>query len=311
MVFALHGWASSGYDFLLGMEEGKPDFVPESGPLAATTTTPIGIPLASFYQEFAADGRVTVYLGSGIERWYATLPSNFFQMLESADAELKLGLSHLVYLPGQREIQFQDRLGIRYVLDFGDERDDFIAALKDYEIVFYGGHSRYGRGPAFREFWNYFRMGTVFPSIEMDALSPYFLNEPILQTTQYPVKFAMVDGASYRYQYRGETDESSYLPADAYTKVIEGNAKDLRAAAFLKGRQLFFFHSCSNIQYWKDPFRARFPRPQEKLVFGTTQPSHGDLRAEVALITALVRRFSSSSQALAELNAVEPIFTVY
>ena len=60
--------------------------------------------------------------------------------------------------------------GVKYNITFGYERNDYYNAFKNYEVVMYHGHSRYGRGPAFEKYTNYFRIGTKFPGIEVSSV---------------------------------------------------------------------------------------------------------------------------------------------
>jgi hypothetical protein len=146
-------------------------------------------------------------------------------------------------------------------------------------------------------------MGSVYSTIEVTAQNPYFLMEPIQLTGQYRVQTADIDGKNYSYQYRGQKNEESYLDPAAYTKNIPGLDKDLRQVSFPSKKQIFYFYSCNNIDYFKSPLRRMMPKSSEKMIFGTDNEGWWGTKPDAVFIMSIARGVSSSSGIVSELNA--------
>lgn len=290
------------YDFLKKFEQKPTQWTREIPPIPLKSVDRSGVrgSLQNFYDEFAEQGKIRIYMGLGYEAYKNGAQNTFLNMLQAASNQMQLGLKKL-RLNGTT-ITFEDTREILYELTIGNERNEFKESFKDYQVVMYHGHSRYGRGPAFETFTNYFRMGDVFPTIEVDTRNPYFLNERILNQNEFPLQSVELGGKQYIYQYRGEKDHSSYLPQDAYTKVIEGNDKDLKATKYLDGRQIFWFYSCSNIDYWRNTLRSLFPNTDEKFIFGTKIEGYWSYSPAIVMITSVIKQVADSQRIVQELN---------
>lgn len=307
------------YDFLDRFESGPGNFVPEKDPALVGKPvlydTPLNINMQGFYNAFKQSKKVRIYLGFGKDAAHAGRATEINTMLEELVKFYDLKLSDWKFDAPNQFISFHDdTTDIDYSVQIGDERNAFAKAFENHEVVMYHGHSRYGRGPAFKEYWNYFRMGNVFPVIEVDTRNPYFRTEPIQDTATYPIQTVELSGSQWQYQYEGQKTESSYLPPDSYTKLIPGNDKDLRKAKYLRGKQLFYFYSCSNSHYWKTPLRNLF-RPTDKMVFGTHVDGYWGSKPSAVFIASLIRGVDTSTEIVTELNATKDCpndcFTAY
>ena len=271
--------------------------------------------LSNFRQDFLDDGVLNVYAGLGHEGYSTTAPQQFKDIFQALSNQHQLGWTDLKIEADGRTVSFRtkDEIYVRFVI--GNERDEFQQSFSEYEMIMYNGHSRYGRGPAFQSFSNYFRMGDVFPIIEVETNNRYFEDETILETDKFPLKQIDIGGKTYSYQYQGEQDHTSHLPATAYTKRIVGLDTDLRHTEYLNGRQIFFFHSCSNVNYWAKPLRKLFPDHDHKFVFGTLEETYGNYSALALVLTGLLRDLDSQA-IVADLESLknctkQPCFTTY
>ena len=301
-VVAVSALGAGRYDFLEPINRRLPRReLEEISPPSFRALAGLDVPLAKFYGEFEKTKIVKAYLAMGAQFYSPSVAQGFLDALKSINDNLKLGLTD--FLITDQAISFFDGTrGITYEVTVGHERNDFIDALSEYQVVMYYGHSRHGRGPALDDMTNYFRMGNVFNFLEVDVRNPYFHSEPIINTEQYPTEAVSLEGEEYSFQYRGQKDSSSELPSDSYTKVIPGGDEDLKSAPFSRFKQILFFDSCSNVHYWRDPFRQRFANPQEKLVFGTAVPVGGRVSVDAILLMSLVRQLKTSDGIAAELN---------
>ncbi len=194
----------------------------------------------------------------------------------------------------------------------GHERNEFKESFSKYQIVTYEGHSRYGQGPAFESTSKtgiFPPVGNNFPAIEVDTRNPYFPNEPIQLTNQFPVQNVTLDNVSYPFQYRGPKRHESYLDASSYTKNIPGKDIDWVNTQVLPGKQIYWIHSCSNNAYFKEPIRDRFPSVDEKFVFGTNVEVYMNLRSTAAFIMQVVLQVQDTKAVLAELLKAEECAT--
>lgn len=299
------------FNFLDDLEQSATVWTKEVTP-SIQKLEPVDVDLTEHYREFAEDGQIKIYVGYGYEAWYDERTSTLYQMLRRLSSYYRLPLGR--WSNDGADIRFQDlKSGIKFLITVGNERNEFMNAFSSYEVVMYSGHSRYGQGPAFGSFSNYFRMGTVFETIEVDTRNPYFLDEPILKTDKFPVRTVELDSDKYQYQYRGQKVEASYLSESSYTKIIPGYAVDWWKTVFLPKRQLFYFNSCKNIHYWRDSIRSRFADPNQKFVIGTDEDSTDGTKPDAVMIISLARSISNSRSILSDLNATkdQDCFTSY
>lgn len=262
--------------------------------------SPLNRPLADYYQAIKSDGVVNMYYGLGMDHYHSDAHLFFHAKLKEQFTKDRLTVDDLRW--EDRDTLAFTYNAVRYFVRLGNERNEFAEALNRYEVVMYGGHSRYGVGPVFQSYDSYFRMGYDYSSIEVDTRNPYFKNEKILEAMKYPVKSISFPEGADEYQYRGVKEEYSKLPSDSYTIRIEGNGRDLRDASFLPGKQLFLLKSCSNVYYWKTPLRAKFPDSNEKLFFGTNEDTHGKQDAFVVFIAAVMKETSRTTEVISALN---------
>ena len=300
------------YEYLKKFESDFKWPIPEKATVQSTLEASPEIHLGDYYSEFQQDHIVTVYVGGGAEFFQIEhSPRNIFDQVSSLNENEKLGLTNLKF-DSNKWISFYDpKRQLTFKITVGGERNEFIEALANYEVIVYMGHARYGRGPAFEQMWNYFRMGYEFPTIELDVRNKYFFGEPLLNLVEYPAQNITLGNEQFQYQYRGQKVESSYLPTDSYTKVIEGNAKDLMGASYLEGKQIFLWHSCSSEPHWRPALRELFSDPKEKLFYGTTHEVGGSYTPTAVLISSLVKQLGTSIALLNELKKVEPKFVAF
>lgn len=301
------------FDFLDKYEVKRPwtrETVPNLRP-----SEPQRFNLSDYYDEFTEDGRVPIYVGIGYEAYYSGYAGALFSMLKELATHYELKIDDFAMSEDGRKITFTvpDR-NIAYQIDIGDERNAFMNAFANHEVVIYHGHSRYGRGPAFGSYWNYYRMGSVFPIVEVDVRNSYFLNEPMQDTYSYRPTSIVLDGIKYFYQYQGGKDEGNYLPDNSYTKRIPGYDRDFRKTRFWKGRQLYFFYSCSNVNYFKKPIRRKFPDKDDRFIFGTKSEGYWGEKPLAVFIMSVVRKVADSTVILDDLtktNDCGDCFTTY
>jgi len=308
--------ASSDYfDFLDPIDQQPLKWVPESTDDSEESSQEIKANLSSFYEEFAQDGNISIYIGYGYEAYFPERAAQIYEMIKVLASHYKINLMNWSFKKDQGSIQFYDPVRkLTYSIKVGSHRNNYIQAFSKYEVVMYHGHSRYGRGPAFGAFENYFRMGRNYSAIEVDTRNPYFQNEPILKTDLYPILSTTLDGELYLYQYRGQKDKLSKLPQNSYTKNIPGKDVDLVNASFLPGRQIFYFYSCKNRKYWRESLRDLFPNSNEKFVIGTYKNGYGSTKPEAVMIMSLVRQLSNSADVVKDLNSSDDCrncFTTY
>ncbi|OFZ20249.1 MAG: hypothetical protein A2X94_15350 [Bdellovibrionales bacterium GWB1_55_8] len=266
----------------------------------------LSIDLTPFYRDFAQDGIVNIYMGYGYEAYSPGKGAQLYKMLNLLGSKEDLELLFAPLERDQQTVRFRDvRRGIDYQIQIGPERDDYRRAFSKYEVVMYTGHSRYGRGPAFGTFWNYYRMGDRFETIEVDTRNPYFDFEPIVLTERFPLLKILLGGFPFPYQYRGQQTNTSYLPSTSYTKNIPGGNADLATTKFIPGRQILYFHSCKNRKYWRNAIRSVLTDPARKVVFGTSNDSFGGARPDSVLIISIVRQLARTEEIVSDLNATQ------
>ncbi|HAR44509.1 MAG TPA: hypothetical protein DCS07_18070, partial [Bdellovibrionales bacterium] len=290
------------YDFLEQFEDRSSAWSREITTAPVERVKPLAGDLQPFYEDFARDGEVTLYIGYGYEAWSPNRATSLYNMMLSLASAYGLRTGN--WQLKDQKIRFTDlNRNIKYRITVGGDRESFINAFANHEVVLYNGHSRYGRGPAFGSFTNYFRMGNVYKKIEVDTRNPYFLQEPMLLTDRYPPLNVILGGWNYQYQYRGQKSFSSNLPADAYTKNIPGMDTDLRRTTFSPGRQIIYLYSCKNIEYWKTPLRTLLPDPTQKFIFGTDEDGYAGTKPDAVMVMSIVRRLIHSDQIVRNLNA--------
>ena len=306
-------YGNTNYDYLNSLATPQSNWQPEITNLESSLAPLPNINLQGFYTEFGADGVVRIFEGLGAERYYPRWGEDLHRMLQTIATQEKLPFTQFTMNPQLTKISFINSLtNLRYEVTIGNERDQFSNAFSSYEVIMYVGHSRYGRGPAFQNMTNYFRMGNVFETIEVDTRNKYFLSEEMQLTETYPSISINLNNQDYFYQYRGQKVESSHLPVDSYTKNIPGLSVDFDNASFMEGRQIFWIHSCSNVNYFKDPIRSAFPDSKHKFVFGTSADSYGAVQSSAVFIASLAKQLSNSSMVVTELNKTDcKCFTTY
>lgn len=293
-----------------------PELSPESGDEGVVALSgQVDTDLSQFYEEFERDGKVKIYIGYGYEAYFSSKVPRLFDMLKAIASRYSLQLGSWELSPDQRDIKFRDPVrSIDYEVRVGTERNEFVSSFSDYEVVLYTGHSRYGRGPAFQAFWNYYRMGDRFDTIEVDARNPYFMSEPTLLGEMFPLYWALIGGNRIYYQYRGQRNSTAYLPEDSFTRNVPGGNADLARTRFLPGRQIIYFHSCKNEKYWRASLRQVLPNPSSKVIFGTRRDSLGGMRPDAVMVMSVARRIKESSAIVNDLNATrdcDECFTSY
>lgn len=306
------------YSFLKELDRQPRPWVPESTPGNIEAEGEIlETDLRPFYDEFAADGHVSFYVGYGNEGFYPERGEQILEMLKlmSTRSGMRLVDWNLRQNANGAYFSFKDASsGITYSVTVEGERNGYMRAFSRHEVVLYHGHSRYGRGPAFGMFENVYRMSDAHPSIEVDARNPYFRSEPILKRRKHPVRWMDWYGERLLYQYRTQKSLESELGRGAYVKNIPGRDVDLTTTSFLPGRQIFYFYSCKNRNYWRDPIRKKFPDRSQKAVFGTYKDGYGATRPEAVMIMTVVKRVSTSREVVRHLNATRDCndcFTTY
>ncbi|OFZ19030.1 MAG: hypothetical protein A2X94_12205 [Bdellovibrionales bacterium GWB1_55_8] len=304
---SLHASGEAGaFDFLNPFDVQPSPWIPESPAYPEEPADPVQADLTPFYGEFEKDGIVTMYVSYGIGTYYPARGLQIFKMLKALAEHYSLPLVEWELGKDHGSISFRDsKRNIRYSITIGYERNEYIQSFSNYEVVMYHGHSRYGQGPAFQHYQNYFRIGRNFESIEVDGRNIYFKDEPILKTELYAIREARIGSRRFPFQYRGQKDERSELPKTSYTKNIPGKDVDWKNTRFLPGRQIFYFYSCSNRQYWRDSIRELHPDIQQKLVFGTFKLGYGATKPEALMIISIVNGIKESSGILDVLNSTK------
>lgn len=301
VAFSSHATSPGKYEYLKAIDPLARFFPIETTPSPATAPPAIVRNLSRFHEDFTDDGLVTFYIGLGKDVAYANPTQVLLQALQLINTKESLGLQD--FQSDAKMVRFTnaDR-SVKYEIEMGIERNEFQQAFSKHEVVMYFGHSRYGRGPAFETYSNYFRMGSVFDVIEVEAQNRYFLNEPIKKTQEFPVQQIDLGGTRYDYQYVDEKVPSSHLPPGTYVKNIPGYDKDLRATQYLNGRQIFFFLSCSNANYFLKPIRNLFPNPLDKFVFGTKIELFGGIVPLAVMVTQIAKEEPDSAKYVTALN---------
>jgi hypothetical protein len=268
--------------------------------------------LIRFYQAFAEDGVVSIYFGMGHQMYQSGVDETLFLMVRGWAKERHLALAEFAFDRHNRSFEFRRTTdGVFFRVVIGNDREAFAAALASTDIVMYQGHSRFGRGMAFRDFADYFRMGSEWPVIEVDTRNPSFAGEWILDQSFYPLREIVVNGMRDFFQYRGQKNETAFLPEDSYTIRIEGNAKDFRSARYLPGRQMFWLYSCKNQQYWATSIRRKFPSRQEKYFFGTIDDSFWGLEPAALFLLDVAANVRSSQSILRSLNSTTDCYRCF
>ena len=302
------------YEFLDRFEGSGENWVREAMPSSSSRLSALNVSLAPFYQDFQSDKKVSFYIGFGKDAYTGYRVGEISTMLVELAKFHGMSFTNWSLDEHKEHVSFDDpKSGITYEIQVGHELNEFKRAFEHYDVVLYHGHSRYGRGPTFDDYTNYFRMGNNYRTIEVDATSTYYKSEPIQLTGQYPVQDTEVAGERVRYQYQGQKDETSFLEPTTYTKNIPGLDADLRAAKYLPTKQIFYFYSCSNIDYWKSPIRKLFST-KDKVVFGTRSEGWWGSKPTAVLIMSIVSQVGKSGAIVDELNATDDCkrcFTAY
>jgi hypothetical protein len=296
--------AESNFNFLKKFDVTSSTWTKEFDFLPRFDVEPVQADMSRFYDDFKKDGEITFFLGWGVEAYSAGRADSLFAMLQHLAQRRNLALVNWQLNSSKKRISFRDsKQGIVYSIDLGHERNEFQAAFENHEIMMYHGHSRNGRGPAFDDFQNYYRMGAVWSDIEVATTNPYFLDEPVTLKDTHPLKYVEIEGREFPYQYMGQKEASSHLPATSHTKNIEGLAKDLQDTEFLSGRQIFWLYSCRNVYYWKESLREQFSDPNVKFIFGTKEDGYWSNSPAAVFIMSVVGEVTKSSTIIDELNA--------
>lgn len=301
------------YDFLKKFEQGLPNPVREPRTVARNAEPPpLNLIMAPFYQAISHNNEIHGYVGVGVEFYVPQVGQQLLSAMQALAKAWQLDLVDWKWEHERSRLSFYDpSRGVRYFLQVGHERNEFIESFAHFPVVMYSGHSRLGRGPAFEEFSNYFRLGNIFSTIEVDTRNRYFRDEPLKKTEEFPPEGIVLEGTEYQFQYRGQKDENAHLPADSYTKVIEGGPKDFNATAFLPTPQVIFLWSCENAHYFKVPMRHKLST-QKAILFGTWGvPYHGLITPVSIFYLSLARELSTSLDIVSELNKDENVYTAY
>jgi hypothetical protein len=303
ILLATQAFAKGKYDFLNKFDRAPREWAVEKPVLRDEPVEALSQELTGYYEEFQEEDEIKIFYGFGYQSYVDNKETDFYAMLQALATEQGMKLTDWNLSNDKKTIRFVDSATkMPYVITLSHERNEFAHSFADHNIVMYHGHSRYGRGPAFDSFHNYFRMGNVFPTIEVDTRNPYFQTEPMELTEQYPPQSVTLDGKPYQYQYVGQKTESSYLPADAYTKNIPGMDEDFKNAKFYDGKQLFYLYSCSNVEYWKNPIREQFPDSGDRFVFGTKDPGYWSEKPAAVFLMSVVQGVKSSDEITKRLN---------
>lgn len=295
-VFALD------YRAIEGLES-KPGFPIEHTPNRRPAGPPVQTDLAPFYQEMEQDGVVTFYLGIGAQGYSPQYVSSLAEALRKVIVSNNLPLTKPILYPQKEQVQFSSVDGKRkYLIQIGKERNDFMSAFKRYDIVMYGGHSRYGRGPAFEQMSNYVRIGDEFDAIEVDTRNPYFLEETILKTAEFPLIPIELGGTEYQYQYIGAKDHTSELSSNSYTKNVPGMDVDLQDLETKDQRQIYLFNSCSNEGHWRKTLRNKFPETGEKVILGTIYDAYVPISTFTVMILQVAMHAPTTLAITQEMN---------
>lgn len=298
------------YEYLKAFESDFTLPAIEQSHVAASRDAALEIAMNGYYEEFANLDEISIYIGTGVEWTAPNQVQQLFDMLKAIAQQKTLDITDW-QMSGSKITFFDKQKQLRYSITVGTERDQFADSFSKSPVVMYLGHSRYGRGPAFEDMTNYFRMSDEYQTVEMDVRNKYFLTETILKTDEFPLQSVTLDGKNYQFQYRGQKNTESHLGAEAYTKIIEGNAVDLDNATFWDGKQLVFLDSCSNEQHWKKLLRSRFSDPQQTLFFGTNCDTGVGMNHASIVIMSIVRQLPNSTNFVAELKGPHPCPTVY
>lgn len=307
--------SQTAFDFLNPFDKQPWPWLVEAPDDPQAKAEPVPIDLRPFFDEFEADGHVSIYIGYGVGTYYPERTRQILKMLMTLATHFNIPLSNWELNTSEGMISFlNSSRNIQYTIKVGYERNEFINSFSKYEVVMYHGHSRYGYGPAFQNYQNYFRMGRRFETAEVDARNIYFRNEPILRTERYPVQRIQIGSYLYSYQYRGGMRKESKLPETAYTKIIPGKDTDWVNTRFLDGRQLFYFYSCANRKYWRNAIRDLLPDVRRKAVIGTFRNGFGGTKPDALMLLSIVNRTTDSSAVLDLLNTTkdcDECFTTY
>lgn len=279
--------------------------------------TPEAFDLGSVYDDFKQDGVISIYFGMGYEMYQSGNEETFALMLKGMLRGSTETISNFTYNSHTRTASFiRDSDQIKFQITIGGERNEWIDAWDDKEVIMYHGHSRYGMGPTFGGWNNYFRMGQEFDTIEVDTRNRYFHTEPFASRARHPVQRARVNGEDIEYQYRGALDSRSKLPSSSYTKQIESHGKDLREVKAIgtSRSQIFWLYSCKNYQYWRDELRQKFPHTSTVAIFGTIDDSMWGFQPSLTFVFELVNGNTNASEITSRLNATgdcNDCFTTY
>lgn len=314
-ISAIAAERSGKYSFLDQFDKQPRPFIPEKTDTPEEPSDTLSVRLDPFYRDFEADRNVSFFVGYGYQSYYPERARQIMEMLKVLGVHYGLTLEQWSLTPDNRVITFRNaRNGINYKVTVENERDAYARAFSEYDVVIYHGHSRYGQGPAFDSFQNYFRMGRNFETIEVDTRNRYFAEEPIQKTDIYPLYTADLNGRRYLYQYRGGRDYRSELSQQSFTVNIPGKDLDLRRTRFLQGKQLFYFYSCKNREYFRESLRDLFPDVNHKAVIGTYRDGHGSTKPDALMIMSVVRHAYDSVEVVNELNETgdcDKCFTSY
>ena len=292
-------------DYLKILDEKSPKWKVEKKIEHAPRFAPINVELKEYYEEFAQDGVVTIYLAHGKDGYNSYKNEQIFAMLKKAKVKEKLPISKINYDKNVRKISFKNIItGVWYKITLGHERDEYAKSYNRYEVVMYHGHSRYGRGPAFEAYDNYFRIGRQFLGIEVRANNMYFQKSDVALLNDYPLKTKVLNDEEVFYQYMGGKTTGSYLGKDLPVINVKPN-EDFENAKLLPGKQIIWYQSCSNIHYWRRPFRERFPDTENKLVIGSNIPSTWSSLPTISFFSDLIKETKTSVEIVENMNATD------
>lgn len=288
------------------------------------TAPPVQRELTAFHDTFAADGEVSISIVAGYhsrfrrKRHRETIRNELIRLLQgkagatidaenpSPDMVVRAGSSewrvspwrgddgHSKFSTAIHQLEVVKKQPGKKPLTFRVKvtraKAHFVAALRD-EVVIYSGHSRHGRGPAFADMSDYFRMGDYRHVPVLEVRPAQFPEEPMLMKLLLnprgftflsygkhyftaAVKPAGYESAKFQVQedhhgkwlYRGAAFLDDTFGDGDRIKLIRGGAADLHQArrdgAFRvdergkDAKQIFWFYSCDSAYHFKKPWRA-------------------------------------------------------
>ena len=140
--------------------------------------------LKNYFNDFQKDGLLNIYIGFGKDAYDKDSSKELLTYLAELNKGEALGWTNIILNKTKNTISFEAG-ALDIEVQIGSIRSEYISSFSKYDVIMYHGHSRLGRGPAFEHYTNYFRMGTQFTTVEVDALLPAFLNEEIKMLQDY------------------------------------------------------------------------------------------------------------------------------